>query len=527
MDTRCPRQIARPDRHGRPRLLPLLGFVALLVGLSLGNRHASATRASASGRPELERVAAPRACFVRLPDLPAPRYGGFGAYNPESRVLAYAGGGAKLSDDNTMTYHDLFAIQLDPSSAGWRTLPYGSGAGYTRELDHGCREMASVQIDAGLALSVLGKDGCDNGRIDSGRKGGDLVSLAIGRAASNTEVRWLPGGNAAQLPRELAGNKGRLTRLFAAYDSLRERVLFGQGTFDSAVARDTLDAVFSAQRSGNVWRVQRLRPRGEAPSPRYGSCAAYVRQPEAGVDGLIVVGGKLPGMDGADLAEVWWLDFARGAAGEWREISERFGNLDALGPRREGACAYDPESRRLYSWMGRASKDIEAGAKRSAGLWQVDLTNLGDAGAVLSWERLAPDDLEGVTGRRLIPSVWDPIDKRLFAIGGRNDLDELADVWAIYPNVSPARCASLDPYVAFAGEDLPAPPTPEEPTPTAVDPPEPRPTRTPPGPGRSTPGPVPSQSATREPAPEPSEPRIGEPFGRPAYLPALMRGSTR
>ena len=54
-----------------------------------------------------------------------------------------------------------------------------------------------------------------------------------------------------------------------------------------------------------------------------------------------------------------------------------------------------------------------------------------------------------------------------------------------------------------------------------------RPTRTPPGPGRSTPGPVPSQSATREPAPEPSEPRIGEPFGRPAYLPALMRGSTR
>ena len=43
-------------------------------------------------KPGPRSAAAPRACYVRLPDLPQAVYGGFGAYDPSTRMLAYAGG---------------------------------------------------------------------------------------------------------------------------------------------------------------------------------------------------------------------------------------------------------------------------------------------------------------------------------------------------------------------------------------------------------------------------------------------------
>ncbi|MFQ5492130.1 MAG: hypothetical protein ACE5GE_15545, partial [Phycisphaerae bacterium] len=91
---------------------------------------------------------------------------------------------------------------------------------------------------------------------------------------------------------------------------------------------------------------------------------------------------------------------------------------------------------------------------------------------------------EGVNGRRLIPSVFDFANKRMFAIGGRNGLDEYKDVWAIYPDVTGAACQNLDPYEPYR----PSVP------PTATT----GPTRVPP-----TPGPGPTGQPWQPPAPNP------------------------
>jgi len=128
--------------------------------------------------------------------------------------------------------------------------------------------------------------------------------------------------------------------------------------------------------------------------------------------------------------------------------------MDAIGYRREGACAYDSETKTFYSWMGRANASVPDGNKRSAGFWKFDATNIADENADLTWVRLAKDDQSEVNGRRLIPNVWDPVNKRFFAIGGRNDLDEYTDVWALYPD---AQCDNISPV----------PPTP---TPTTAPP---------------------------------------------------------
>ena len=44
------------------------------------------------------KIAADKACYVRLPDLPAPRYGMFGAVNPQTGVLVAGGGTQKISE---------------------------------------------------------------------------------------------------------------------------------------------------------------------------------------------------------------------------------------------------------------------------------------------------------------------------------------------------------------------------------------------------------------------------------------------
>lgn len=463
-----------------------------------------------------ETIAAPLACYRRLPDLPAARYGGFGAYNPVTRQLVYAGGAEKRTSENTIVYHDLFALDLSKKGSTWERQPYGSGLGYTRQTDRGCREMASVKVSDRLWLSVFGKDGCDNGRVDRNGKGGDIVALDMGDALGRGP-RWLPGG-AQQLPAELAAKRGRLYRLFATYDSLRSRVIFGQGTFDSGSTQDTLDQVYAATQVGGKHHIRRLRPRGSVPKARYGSCAVYVHQPDRDVDGVLVFGGKTAGQRGETLNELWWLDFAERADGVWSDIGDRVVNMSDFGPRREGACAYDAESRVLFAWMGRASKDIPDGAKRSSGLWRLDLGQLSDPSQELRWQQLAPDDQAGLSGRRLIPSVYDPVDSRVFAIGGRNDLDELSDVWAIYPGVTPAACRRIDPFEA--GVPGP-PPTALAPYPSATvpGPPAPQPTQPLPGPSR-TPRPDPGQPP--EPSMEP--PVIGEPSASSPerlYLPSL------
>jgi hypothetical protein len=80
-------------------------------------------------------------------------------------------------------------------------------------------------------------------------------------------------------------------------------------------------------------------------------------------------------------------------------------------------------------------------------MWRVDLSQIDDPTATFAWERLAKDNLTGVKGRRLIPSIWDPVQKRAFAVGGRNGIDGLQDVWALYPDVTGDACATLDPFV--------------------------------------------------------------------------------
>jgi len=424
------------------------------------------------------------ACYHRLPDLPDRRYGGFGGYNADTGVLAYAGGALKLSADNTEAQHDLYAIKLDGSMTSWNTIPYNASVGFTRERDKGCREGTSVMLSTDRWLSVFGKDGCDNGAFDTGsKKGGDLKELAIGDTANGTGVRWVANSGAQALPATLKDEKGKLIRAFAAFDTKRNRLVFGQGTFDDEKNVESQDKVYAATASGSKWQVRELTPSGPKPVARFGTCATYVSDTDTGLDGLLVLGGQQGGLSGTTTyKEVWWLDFAASTSGVWSEITSRFGNMDEIGFRREGACAYNPDSKTFYSWMGRANSKIPGGASHSAGIWMTDLSRLGDPTAALTWVKVAQDNQgQALRGRRLIPSVYDFANNRFFAMGGRNGDDALADVWAIYPGVTGAACANLDPYAPFAN-----PVTPTTPPPGPTTPP-PGPTTPPPGPTTPTP----------------------------------------
>lgn len=500
---------------------PSLAASSLVPASRRGDQEATATVTpappTATAIPVGGHIAAEKACYVRLPNLPAAPgvYGGFGAYNPQTGVLSYAGGAEKRSDTLTLARHDLYAIRLDGSQAAWKTLNYPSSLGYLRDPDSGCREMASVALSGGRALSVFGKGGCDRGRFDSGTKkeGGDIQELLIGASADSKGVRWAPNSGAKALIGDLETHKGKLTRPFGVLDTARERVVFGQGTFDTDLDTDTADKVYAARQSGSQWQLQELHPQGPVPSRRFGSCAAYVKDQDLGLDGVLVLGGQQGGMAGAiTYDETWWLDFSGRPDGEWKDISARFANRADFGPRREGACAYDATSRTFYSWMGRSSKDVPGGAKHSSGIWRVRLDPLAGAGP-LTWERLAEDDLKGLRGRNLIPSVWDPEYKRFFVLGGRNDLDEFADAWVIYPDLTGEACDALDPYAPFRSGPTLTPPATRTAGPTAPPPDTPTPTATVNAPATETVPPsataLPSAtaSATASPPP-PAAPRL-------------------
>lgn len=519
--------MSRPVVRSALLVAAALALLRLVAGASasataavpLQDATATAAATSTDGTPQPTstpipvggRLAAKNACYVRLPDMPVTPglYGGFGAYNAATGVLGYAGGAERETDALTTTHHDLYAIRLDGADA-WKAINYPATVGYNRDNDRGCREMASVKLSDTNWLSVLGKDGCDKGRFDAGKqKGGDLVELQVGASADAAGVKWVSNSGATELTGPLLDGEGKLVRLFGTYDAQRKRVIFGQGTFDNDVDASSQDRIYAATKAGSQWRITDLHPTGQAPVARYGTCAAYVNDLDNGLDGVLVVGGQQGGAaDPTSYNEVWWLDFGARAAGEWRNITGRFTNEADFGPRREGACAYDAKSRTFYSWMGRASKDIPGGAKHSSGAWRVDLSALGTE-APLTWERLAKDDLKGVRGRSLLPSVWDPVNKRLFALGGRNDLDEFAEVWAIYPDVTGAECDDLDPFAPFragptatrrptstatvaAATGSPSPTATPSPPPTAIATPTVEATPPPPG----TPSPRPTDAAT-------------------------------
>lgn len=420
--------------------------------------------ARAAQAPEPERIAAPNACYVRLPDLPAARYGGFGAYNPQTGVMAFAGGAQALTLDSSLADHALHALKLDGSATRWTNVPYNGSVGYTRETNKGCREMATLQAAAGVWASVLGADGCDNGKVDPvNRTGGDVRILTLGDTADAAGVKWTHDGlNVGSVPIDLAEKAGRLVRHWAVMDGPRGRALFGHGTFDILSASESQEKVWSGTPSGISWNVRELRPTGARPSRRYGACAAAVYDRDAGVDGVLVVGGQPGGVGRAGLAEVHWLDLAAGPNGVWSDITARFGNMAEMGYRYDGACAYDPGTKRFYAWMGRVDPAV-AGVAESGGVWRVDLSALADAGAPLTWENLAPDKLDGFAGRSLIPGVYDWTHQRLFVLGGRAGNDEFADAWAVYPDVTGDACATLDPYAPLrpTPEPTSSAPTPE------------------------------------------------------------------
>ncbi|MFN8424554.1 MAG: hypothetical protein U0470_14645 [Anaerolineae bacterium] len=455
----------------------LRGLLAATAAAAIGGflaRSQPAPDARAQGAAP-ERIDTGKACYVQLPNLPDARYGGFGGYNAGSGVLAFAGGATKFGANETRAYPDLYAIRLDGKQAAWQSVPYSANVGYTsNKSDRGCREMATVALNATNWLSVFGKDGCDGANtaaVDSGAKGsnGDVKELAIGDTANGSGVRWVTNSGVNSLPSGtyLKDNKGKLVRLFAAYDTTRDRVIFGQGTYNDEVQTESQDVVFSAKKSGSKWNVQQLSVAGAKPDRRMGSCAAYVYDKDSGTDGVIVLGGHTGGLSttGSTFNEVWWIDFTSSASGVWQDITARFSNQTtpdadgiSFGGRREGACAYDPDTKMFYSWFGRASASIKDGASHSTGLWRADLSKLGDAATPLKWERLAPDNLETTTNKKIravrsIPSVWDSKYKRFFVLGGRasgNDGNESVDqAWALYPDVTGEACASLDPYAPF------------------------------------------------------------------------------
>lgn len=466
----------------RPAWLVLLAVLALAFGAASIREPAPSLAQQPTPAPTevpvLGKIEAEKACYVRLPDLPptvnrSGRYGMFGAYNPRTGILAAAGGAHKMSDENTIAYHDLLALSLTGQPSNWREVPYSTSTGYTQDTDRGCREMTSVQVHEALWLSVFGKDGCDNGRFDTSKKaGGDIKALQVLDSASASGVKWVPNSGAAELIGELAANKGKLTRLFAVWDTKRGRLVFGQGTFDDEKDSASQDRIYEGRPSGNQYQLAELRPKGAGPIKRFGACAAYVNDPDNGLDGILILGGQQgapEGIPATTYKEVWWLDFRANRNGEWFNITNRFANMDAFGFRREGACAYDPETKYFYSWMGRADKSIPDGASHSSGAWRVNLAPLGQPDAPLTWERLAKDNLKGVLGRRLIPSVWDPVNKRMFVIGGRNGNDGLRDVWAIYPDVTGSQCQNLNPFGA-APQPQPTAPRPTAPAPTSPAP---------------------------------------------------------
>ena len=462
-----------------PPVMGALAAAILATSFARPVPYGVAAAPSSGARPAVPvggRIDAGNACYVRLPDLPAGRYGGFGAYNAQTGVLAYAGGAEKLADDITMTHSDLYAIRLDGPTAAWQTIAYAADAGYARSTDHGCREMASVPLGATQWASVFGKDGCDNGRFSEGDDdGGDIKTLSLGARASRGQVRWLPNSGVEVLGDLLALEDGQLARPFAAFDTRRNRIVLGQGTFDSGSEQGTRDEVYAASRVGNKFSLKQLRPGAAARGPgrRYGACAAYVNQAGTGTDGILVVGGRLAD---TTFAEAWWLDFADGADGRWVDLARRFENFDVFGARYDAACGYDAASRTYYTWTGRIDNDIPDGASRSGGAWRVDLSRVDEPGAPLRWERLAPDDLDGFAGRHMVPSLWDAANRRMLVVGGRQKLETFGDVWAIYPDVTGQACDTLDPYAPFRA-DVPPP------TPTQVA----RPTAAPPGPTVSPP----------------------------------------
>jgi hypothetical protein len=489
---------------GRLSLRDGLIAAAALAGAALayGQAHVQASPPSAAplqatAVPVGGKVIASNACYIRLPDLPTAggigRYGGFGAYNPKTGVLAFAGGAEKrgVDDANTIVYYDMYAIKLDSELARWNLVPYSNAVGYTRDEDRGCRELANVQISDSNWASVFGKDGCDNGRFDDKSKaGGDLKELQVGQTANATGVKWVSNSGGVQLIDDLETNKGKLVRHFAAWDNKRGRIVFGQGTYNDKLEDESQEKVYGARKVGSQYQISLLSPTGTVPVRRFGTCAAYVNDATTGLDGVIVLGGQEGGPEGipaTSYKEVWWLDFSRNQNGEWSQITSRFSNMDSFGYRREGACAYDPETKFFYSWMGRANSSIPDGARRSTGLWRTDLSQLANREASLTWERLAPDNLAGLEGRRLFPSVWDQVNKRIFVIGGRgggDELDEFKDVWVIYPDVTGEACASLDPFAPFREDVVPTatapgptstpgsgtelPPTTVAPTPTQI-----------------------------------------------------------
>jgi len=446
----------------------LLALLAGMVSVAPAAGSASAQRADVAVGGKIDTG---KACYVRLPDLPGARFGGFGGYNADTGVLTFAGGGAQLTMDTAIAYHDLFAIRLDGTKTRWNDVMYGGDVGYTREKNKGCREMTTVQLATNLWVSVLGTGGCDNGKVDAaGKSGGDVRILQVGARPDQSEVRWLMHGlNVGSVPPELAQKAGRLTRHFAIVDSQRGRAVLGQGTFDTFYDQDSLDRIYSAAPAGMKWNVREMKPTGTVPARRYGACAAYVYDKDAGLDGALVLGGKQGGGAGAAYKEVWWLDFAQGASGAWKDVTARFDNMDALGPRWDGACAYNPATKTFYTWMGKVDPAVAGGARSSGGVWRTSLAQLGSADAKLSWERLAPDKLDGFAGRELVPSVYDWKHNRLFALGGLDGLTEHADAWAIYPDVTGEACASLDPFAPFR-PDVP-PPT-ATPAPGGTPPPD-------------------------------------------------------
>ncbi|MCC7019188.1 MAG: hypothetical protein IT332_05505 [Ardenticatenales bacterium] len=475
--------------------LAVAAAAATLGGLIFGAPAAPDARAQGTAP---ERIDTGKACYVQLPDMPAERYGGFGGYNPETGVLVYAGGATKFGANETRVFADMYALKLDGVKDAWQKVTYSAGVGYASEKsDQGCREMSSVSLNGSNWLSVMGKDGCDNGNTDTSKKGGDIKELAIGDSASSSGVRWIPNSGVSSLPAgtELLKNEGKLTRLMAAYDTQRSRLIFGQGSYNDEIPTESQDVVYSAKKSGSKWNVQQLNIGGSKPVRRMGTCAAYVYDKDTGVDGAIVLGGNSGGQTSTTYNEVWWIDFKSGTNGVWQEITDRFANqktADAeglsFGGRREGACAYDPETKMFYSWFGRASSSIKDGASHSAGLWRANLSQLGDAAASLTWERLGADNIESTSAKkvravRAIPSVWDPKHKRFFVLGGRasgSDGNEAVDqAWVLYPDVTGEACATLDPYAPFRPGTLPTTSPPTATTPTGGTPATPRPTNTP------------------------------------------------
>lgn len=422
------------------------------------------------------RIQAENACYVRLPSMPAPAYGGpgrygqFAGFNPDSGVLVAAGGIAK-EGIHSMVYYQMYAMRLDSPAATWREILYPSGDGYQRGRNKGCREMASIAVTNTLSVSLLGKNGCDNGELSGN---GDVRGVRIGETPDEDGVGFVPGMSVSSAPEILTDNRLGLIYPFATYDSARERVIFGQGGFSTGAASSTRPEVYEALGIGSQVTIRQLFPDGPRPERRYGSCGAYVRNDETGLEGVLVLGGNRGGPPGTTVPfdEVWWLDLADSRHGRWEEITDRFSNQAALGPRYEGACAYDAESGYFYTWLGHASPSIPDGAGLSSGAWRAALGDLADPSVPLRWERLAKDDLEGFPGRRRLPSVWDARNKRMLVLGGRigkNEFDvkELRDVWAIYPDVTGPSCATLDPYAPYAPA-LPSPTPPPLVQPTAT-----------------------------------------------------------